>query len=448
MSEIKKIFGIDSLYFFFETNENYDDLFLEILDQLEEIKGKFEKREVEFENKDLTMSLNDIQLSYLGKQEGFYWFKDSNEFFRIGFKDRYKNRGLNDIRVQLQGNGIYTFGINSIIELLKDSLKDFISDYIPVTRADLNCFIQYDLSFIKKDMFSTRKRKYSTINEIGDANTTETIYIGKEPFKLRLYNKSLELKKSKKYEVMNEYFANNDFDLEEPIFNIEFQMNRGHLKQFNIYSIDDLLSNANNLFKEAMEDIRLLNVDSVSSERLVNNKYQAQTHPIWEEVKNEYDLKEFLQVDFPLERLKRKISVYDDNKFEYEFIALLRKAFINNLNLDSNYIDDLYKKAKDSLTKTTTEKEMKKDYIEVDVVDTKTNETVSYRLLKSGELIKPLRVETVANLSDYDLLCYMDKTKEKKHLSSKDRHIDYVAHKEARKRNLILDITPDEAIDF
>ena len=115
------------------------------------------------------------------------------------------------------GNGIYTIGINPIIKLLKDFLSEYISDYAPVTRADLNCFIQYDLSFIKKDMFSTRKRKYSTINEIGDANTTQTIYIGKEPFKLRLYNKSLELKKSKKYEVMNEYFANNDFDLEEQI---------------------------------------------------------------------------------------------------------------------------------------------------------------------------------------------------------------------------------------
>ena len=126
MDVIKKTFGIDSLYFFFETNENYDDLFLEILDQLEELKGKFEKRDIEFENKDLTISINDIQLSYLGKQEGFYWFKDSNEFFRMGFKDRYKNRGLNDIRVQLQGNGIYTFGINSIIELLKDSLKEVI----------------------------------------------------------------------------------------------------------------------------------------------------------------------------------------------------------------------------------------------------------------------------------------------------------------------------------
>ena len=43
-----------------------------------------------------------------------------------------------------------------------------------------------------------------------------------------------------------------------------------------------------------MEDIRLLDVDSVSSERLVNNKYQAKTHPIWEEVKTEYDLKDFI----------------------------------------------------------------------------------------------------------------------------------------------------------
>jgi hypothetical protein len=448
MDVIKKIFGIDSLYFFFETNENYDDLFLEILDQLEEIKGKFEKRDIEFENKDLTISINDIQLSYLGKQEGFYWFKDLNEFFRIGFKDKYKNRGLNDIRVQLQGNGIYTFGITSIIELLKDSLKEVISDYIPVTRADLNCFIQYDFSFVKKDMFSTRKRKYSTINEIGDANTTQTLYVGKEPFKLRLYNKSLELKKSKKFEVMNEYFLNNDFDLEQIIFNIEFQMNRAHLKQYNINTIDDLLCNAKNLFQSAMDDIRLLDVDSVSTERLKNNKYQATTHKLWEEIKSEYDLKDFLQIDFPLERLKRKISVYDENKFEYEYISLIRKAYINNLTLDDEHLTSLYFKAKESLKKTTTQKELKKDYIEVDIVDETTNKKENFRLLNSGELIKPLRTETVANLSDYDLLVYLDKTSEKQHLSIRDNQIYTVAYNEAKKRNLLLDISSKEAIEF
>ena len=135
----------------FETTGNESDILAEKLENLE--KDLAEKESIINENKDL------------------------NEFFRIGFKDRYKNRGLNDIRVQLQGNGIYTFGINSIIELLKDSLKEVISDYIPITRADLNCFIQYDFSFVKKDMFSTRKRQYSTINEIGNANTTQTLYV-------------------------------------------------------------------------------------------------------------------------------------------------------------------------------------------------------------------------------------------------------------------------------
>lgn len=444
MSEIKKLFGIDTLYFFFETNENYDDLFLEILDQLEDIKGRFQKKEIDYENKDLTILINSIQLNYLGKKEGFYWFRDLNEFFRIGFKSMYENRGLNDIRVQLQGNGIYAIGINSIIELLKDLVKGYISDYMPITRADLNCFIQYDFSFVKKDMFSTRKRKYSTINEIGDANNTQTIYIGKEPFKLRLYNKSLELKKSKKYDLMNEYFLNNGFNIEDSIFNIEFQMHRTHLRQYRVETLDDLLSNAKNLFQLAMEDIRLLDMDSVSKERLKNNKYQANTHPIWESIKNEYNLSNFLQSSLPLERLKRKISIYDDNKFEFEFIALIRKALINNLNLDDDYINAIYKRAKESLAKTTTVKDLKKRYTDVEIIN-KDGSIENLRLLEDGNLIKLLQTETVSRLQDYDLLVYLDKTREKQHLSTRDKHIYSVALKEATKRNLVLDISTSEA---
>ncbi|UTJ06645.1 hypothetical protein [Arcobacter roscoffensis] len=447
MNKVKKLFGIDTLYLFFETNENYDDLYLEILDQLEEIKGKFQKKEIDYENKDLYVSIKDTRLNFLGKKEGFYWFKDLNEFFRIGFKSMYENRGLNDIRVQLQGNGIYAIGINSLIELLKDLVKEYITDYIPITRADLNCFIQYDLSFIKKDMFSTRKRKYSTINEIGDANSTQTIYIGKEPFKLRLYNKSLELKKSKKYDLMNEYFLNNDFDIEESIFNIEFQMHRTHLRQYQIETLDDLLTNAKNLFQISMDEIRLIDIDSVSKERLKNNKYQADTHPLWKEIKQEYNLKDFLQSSLPLERLKRKVSIYDDNKFEFEFIALVRKALISNLNLDDDYINELYKKAKDSLNKTTSTKELKKRYTDVEIIN-KDGQIENLRLLEDGNLIKPLRTETVSKLQDYDLLVYLDKTREKKHLSSRDKHIYYVALKEATKRNLVLDISADEAQGF
>ena len=444
----KKIYGIDTLYFFFETNENYDDLFLEILDQLEDIKGKFLKKDIEFENKDLYINLKDMQLNFLGKQEGFYWFKDSNDFFRIGFKDKYKNRGLNDIRVQLQGNGIYTFGISSIIKLLQELLNDYITSYVPVTRVDINCFVQYDLSFIKKDMFVTRKRKYSTINEIGDANNTQTIYIGKEPFKLRIYNKSLELKKSKKFEIMNEYFLNHNFNLEETIFNVEFELHRTHLKQFNINCLEDLFTNLKNLFISSMNEIKLIDVNSVSSANLSNNKYQAEIHPLWNEIINDFNIDEFLQNSFPIERLKRKISIYNENKFEFEYIALIRKAYINNLTLDTSYLNELYFKAKDSLKKTTTNKQIKKDYIEVDVIHESTNIKEEFRLLKDGTLIKPLRTETVSNLNDYELLVYLDKTSEKQHLSTRDNHIYQVAYKEAQKRNLLLNISSKEAMQF
>ena len=44
---------------------------------------------------------------------------------------------------------------------------------------------------------------------------------------------------------MYEYFANQGFDLEAPIFNVEFQMHRPHLKAFGVQTVDDLLLNVN-----------------------------------------------------------------------------------------------------------------------------------------------------------------------------------------------------------
>ncbi|MBD3831483.1 MAG: hypothetical protein IE890_13505 [Arcobacter sp.] len=100
------------------------------------------------------------------------------------------------------------------------------------------------------------------------------------------------------------------------------------------------------------------------------------------------------------------------------------------------------------MKKTTTNKEIKKDYIEVDVIN-ESGIKENFRLFSDGKLIKPLKTETVANLSDYDLLVYLDKTKEKEHLSQRDKDIYYVAHKEASKRGLVLNINPIQDIqDF
>lgn len=182
--------GIDTLYYYCESNKIYDDLFLEILDQLEEIKGKFERQEIQYKYSDIHIKLKEMSFEFLGPNDSFYWFRDINRYFKIGFKSYMKNRTKHDIMVQLQGEGIYTLGLPSLLNLINEKLLgEYITNNKPVNRIDLNCFVQYDLSFVNKEMFVSRKRAYCQISEIGSAKRTQTIYVGKKPFRLRLYDK-------------------------------------------------------------------------------------------------------------------------------------------------------------------------------------------------------------------------------------------------------------------
>ncbi len=439
MNTSKMIHGIDSLYFFCESNPDYDNLYLEILDQMETIKGTFEKKEIEFENQDIHIRLNDITLNFLGKANGFYWFKDINNFFKIGFKDTFKQTNVNDIMVQLQTMGIYTVGIKSLVDFINESLlKEYTTGYNPITRVDLNTFVQHDFSFVSKEMFSTRKRKYSTISEIGTAKSTQTIYVGGKDFKLRLYNKKEELKKSSKKDFMYEYFLNHGFTMEDSIFNIEFEMHRQHLRLYNILSVTDLLEQAVSLFRACMEEIRLIDMDSVSQKKLEHNKYEAKTLEIWDEIKNNYELNSFTQTSLPLQRIKRKLSIYDDTKFRLEYLALLRKALINNVNIDSEYLNILFIEAKESLTKSSKTVAHKDRYIPVEIIQ-ENGDRKKLRLLDEGSLLTPLDTCNVSKLQDYELHVYLEKTKKKQNLTKRDNDTYQVALKEAMNRNLIFD---------
>jgi len=439
MNNIKMIHGIDTLHYFCESNENYDNLFLDILDQIEDIKGKFAKREIEYENSDIHISIEDISFNFRGKAEGFYWFKNINDFFQIGFKNKATNRGLNDIRVQLLGVGIYTVGIKSLIELINKSLLGkYITKYQQITRVDLNTFVQYDFRFLTRDMFVTRKRNYSTIAEIGNSQEIQTIYIGKKPFLLRLYNKKLELKNSNKKDLMYEYFLNHGFNIEDNIFNIEFEMHRTHLKQYNIKTVDELLQSAVKLFKACMDDIRLIDTSTLSDDAIKhNNKNRAVSLPIWEHIKTNYNLKEFLQNSLPLERIKRKISIYDDRKFKIEIVAILRRAFINNLIIEPEHLDYYYFEAKNSLKKTTTTKEITKRYQELPHYINVDGNKENARLLEDNTIIKPVNVVSVNELTDYDLAMYLKKLTKNKRLSQHDYNLYSVANNEAIKRGLL-----------
>ncbi len=428
--------GIDSLYYHCESSLEYDELFLDIVDQIESQKDSFARSERRYQPNDLLLKIADTSLNYLGFAEGYYWFRDQHEFFKIGFKDKFKMRRLHDIRVQLQGKGIYTIGITSIIAYIDSILEGYTTGLKPMIRADINTFVQYDFSFVDRSMFVTRKKNYSTISEIGDANTIQTLYVGKPPFMLRLYNKTLEMKKSKKEELMREYLANYGFDLEATIFNVEFQMHRPHLKAYGIQTVDDLLLNVNNLFHTAMDEIRLIDTVSVSENGIEhNNKHRAESLPIWEQIKAQFDSKEFLQIQMDLKRIKRIEYLYDYERFQSDFITLMRKAYLNCLFIDQKTLAESLDKFVQDMDKTIPFYDREKS-IPVDIIDMSGN-AKHYKMLQDGSIRDATLPPSVTRMDDMAVLY---------HLSTLENNLNSVNESDAKLKWIQYKIAYDEAI--
>ena len=156
------ISGIDTLFYFYQSNKLYDDFFSHLLEQLEVNKKRFDDANISYENRDLKASINNHVFEFNGRANGFYWFTHLDNFVKVGFKDSNSNPALHNIQVQLIGVGIYTLGLKSLLRYVDDIFTHISTGYKPVTRADLNMFVQSDLSWLNKEMFVSRKRKYTS----------------------------------------------------------------------------------------------------------------------------------------------------------------------------------------------------------------------------------------------------------------------------------------------
>ncbi len=339
----KTISGIDTLYFFYETNGNYISFFNKITSTIQNKKIDLETKNIFFENKDIKITINNHLFEYKGVSQGFYWFNYCKNYFTIGCKDPFTNKNLHNIQVQLNAIGIYTIGLKSVLRLCDIILNQYTTGYKPITRVDLNIFIQTDLSWITKDMFVTRKRQYiSHIKEISSKYKLQTLYIGKDPFMLRIYDKQAELKKSQKKEIMYTYFLMNNFDNEKSIYNIEFELHRKFLKTYSIDTIDELLSTAEKLFSECMHSIRLVDLSTISKKSIKSyNRYKAKTHLLWEYICKSYELKDFLQDNKKLLKIKRKEYFYTEQQAINEHIDLAKRAYMYNIVIDEHFYKEV-----------------------------------------------------------------------------------------------------------
>ena len=403
LDTLKLLPGIDTLYFFVVTNDDYDDLYIDILQQLDEQKGAFQRREIPYKNDDIILTMNGQTFFYNGFSQGYHWMTAKNDFFRLGLKDKYKQCHMNNIQVQCQAVGIYTLGITSLLELIKQILDPVAIDHnYPLTRIDLNLFIQADLGGIDNGWFATRKRDFKRyIKEYGGRYVTQSLYIGKRPFMMRLYDKRQEMKISDKEDLMKEYFLNQDFSMDEPIFNLEFECHREHLKRaYNILSVPQALECAQAIFHDCMEAIRMIDPSLVTPKDIVNNTVSRfPTLPFWKRLKEGYDLSSFMMIQSPVQRIRRKSYLYSPEKAFEEFKTLWRKATIHQV-----FIDDDFLKRVETAVIQEFQKPLKPAqalYIPIDVINAK-GEVISMR--RMGDMVyEPVKTVCFASLADYQL---------------------------------------------
>ncbi|MGE4396882.1 MAG: hypothetical protein AB7D34_05440 [Sulfurimonas sp.] len=308
---IAYICGIDALYYFAQSGGKYDEFYENIIEQMEDKKAEFTALNYPYADNDIIITINEIDVQYSGMgRDGFLWF--NHEFFRVGFKDSQKAQNIHNIRVQLNSIGIYTIGIKSLVEyintqLLKGALLS--TNYFPVTRIDVNMFVQHNFNYLRKEMILSKKKNHSA--NIGERSTgyeLETYYVGKNPFMLRIYNKMKELETAStiKREIMHNYFGVNGLDINKPIFNVEFELHREFLKRYGIDTIEDALSRAQSLFELGCSLIKLIDVSSLSESQInSSNRKRAEILPIWEFISTHYDNKEFMQITTPLEKIEK-----------------------------------------------------------------------------------------------------------------------------------------------
>ncbi|MFZ3053803.1 MAG: hypothetical protein WA099_10375 [Sulfuricurvum sp.] len=343
--------GIDALYYFAQSGAFYDRLYEDIINQIEDKKAYFKSLNYQYADNDIIISINGIDVVYSGMgRDGFHWF--NHEFFRSGFKDPEKAMNIHNIRIQLNAVGIYTIGLKPLIEYVNTKfLGEYTMRVFPITRIDVNMFIQHDFKYLKKEMILSKKQTHSAnIGERSSGYELETYYVGKKPFLLRIYNKRKELQTASaiKQEIMRNYFGVNGLDIKEPIFNVEFEMHREYLKTFGIDTVDDALQRAESLFKQSCDLIKLIDVESISEKQLNScNRKRADVLPIWEYIKENYSITEFMQIDTPLEKVEKISFRFSLQDAEKSIKKVITRLIIHQNEPTMLFFLDVLQKARD-----------------------------------------------------------------------------------------------------
>ncbi|MEI4647292.1 replication initiation factor [Bacillus cereus] len=239
--------GIDTVEFGVEVFD-YFQSFKSTLDMLALLKSKAQEESKEYE-----VEINGISLKVHRNGIPFYSYKVSCNDFLMYFMDK-QVKNTSPIKVRFLASYLWSIGFEKAVKEFLNWLSGFgisITD-TKLSRIDV-CVDSDETPFTRYDLEKVVTRARGKVNhfvndEYYNGSEFSGFTIGRgDPLLARIYNKTLEVKKSQKlwfYDLWKEYL----WDEIKSVWRVEFQIRRKCLKEFGVSSIEDFILKENNIW--------------------------------------------------------------------------------------------------------------------------------------------------------------------------------------------------------
>lgn len=239
--------GIDTLEFGIDV-EDYLPTFKKYLDQFKELKEAAQISGVE-----QTLNIGKVSLTVHRTGIPFYAYKLTCNDFSICFMDK-EMKGNSPIFVRLMSNFLWSYGYKQAYDNFLEWFLCFEPELsgIRLSRSDI-CVDIDEASFKQCDSKGVVKRARRQIEHFVNGEYKEGRIFsgftigGGGPILARIYNKSLEIKKSQKLWFQDIWRENGWIETKD-VWRVEFQIRREALKEFFIHFVNDLFQHEDQLW--------------------------------------------------------------------------------------------------------------------------------------------------------------------------------------------------------
>lgn len=251
MQKVKIIPNIDTICVLLDI-ENYEENAKDIIEYLLKEKEKTKEEQLTSPDYSNILDIGNMKFEILPIGKRGYSILLKNDSYEIDIAQyRSKLKNFLPIQIRISSSELWSTGISKSWAIIYNWVVEIFGNIISekVCRLDLcshidgvdfitNYEIVYKGDFKKRQTFYTN----SKINCITfGSRKGKNIYC-------RIYNKSLEVQETHKKYWFYEIWRKNDMDIDN-VWNLEFEIKSEFLRQFNIFSVKDVLNYINDIWK-------------------------------------------------------------------------------------------------------------------------------------------------------------------------------------------------------